>query len=77
MRKNRTVECSADNPQRIVLSEQNIGLASIQNARELGGYINTDGLRIKRGRFIRSGQLFGIVKTDIDILTKNTISVRS
>ncbi|MBO6300944.1 MAG: tyrosine-protein phosphatase [Ruminiclostridium sp.] len=77
MRKNRTVECSADNPQRIVLSEQNIGLASILNARELGGYINTDGLRIKRGRLIRSGQLFGIVKTDIDILTKNTISVRS
>ena len=70
MRKSKTAESAADTAQRIVLSEQSIGLVSVMNARELGGYINTDGLRIKRGKLIRSGQLSGIVKADIDILTQ-------
>lgn len=64
MRNSRTADSSADTSQRIVLSEQSIGLASVPNARELGGYKNTDGLRIKRGRLIRSGQLTNVTKQD-------------
>lgn len=70
MRQRKKAENAEDTSQRIVLSEQGIGLASVTNARELGGYINTEGLRVKRGKLIRSGQLSDIARADIDILTK-------
>ena len=42
MKRNRKAGRAEDMPQRIVLSEQSIGLTSVPNAREPGGYINTD-----------------------------------
>lgn len=61
---------SAEPSRRIVLSEQSIGLTSVPNARELGGYINSEGLRIKRGKLIRSGQLCDITKADAELLVR-------
>lgn len=37
--------------------KQSIGIESVINARELGGYINTDGKRIKNGLLFRTGKL--------------------
>ena len=56
--------------QRIALSTQSIGLSGVFNCRELGGYENADGSKIKRGILIRSGQLCDITKEDKDILLR-------
>lgn len=49
--------------------KQSIPLKSIQNARELGGYLNADGRRIKDGVLLRTANLHGISDEDIRLLT--------
>lgn len=51
--------------------EQSIGLSSrVVNARELGGYVSTEGRRIKYGKLIRTGQLSGASDEDLRILSE-------
>ena len=49
----------------ITFEQQGIGLQGVANARELGGYVMQDGRRIRRGRLLRSGNLF--TATDADL----------
>lgn len=49
--------------------KQSIHLHSIQNARELGGYITADGKRIKNGVLLRTANLNGISDEDVRLLT--------
>lgn len=44
---------------------QSIGLASIPNARDLGGYVLPDGSRIRRGLLLRGGALAGACPEDL------------
>jgi len=48
---------------------QSIGLGSIDNARELGGYLLPDGRTIKRGLLLRGGSLADANKEDLYTLT--------
>ena len=51
--KNHKTELPEENPlQRVLLSEQKIALTSVPNIRELGGYENIDGMKIKRRKLI-------------------------
>ena len=47
---------------------QSIGLASVGNARELGGYATPDGKTVKRGIFLRTAALAGASDADIQRL---------
>lgn len=47
---------------------QQIGLNSIVNARELGGYEMSDGRRIKRGRLFRGGSLCKASPAELNLL---------
>lgn len=49
--------------------KQAISLKSIENARELGGYMTADGRTIKNGVLLRTANLHGISDEDIRILT--------
>lgn len=57
MKHTKIVNAGSDNGKRVLLSEQRVELAGVMNARELGGYENTDKRKIKRGCLIRSGHL--------------------
>lgn len=48
---------------------QSIGLGSIDNARELGGFLLPDGRTIKRGLLLRGGSLADANKEDLSALT--------
>lgn len=50
---------------------QRIGLDSVVNARELGGYVMQDGRRIKRGLLLRGGGLAKASETDLKRLEDN------
>ena len=50
---------------------QTINLTSVFNAREIGGYITNDGLKVKRGVLLRTASLNKISSEDIARLTKN------
>ncbi len=45
-----------------------IGLEGVQNARELGGYITSDGLMVKHGLLLRTAKLCDAAPEDIDKL---------
>ena len=49
---------------------QSINLKSINNARELGGYLTAEGKKIKRGVLLRTAKLNKISSQDITRLTK-------
>lgn len=49
---------------------QKLGLESIANARELGGYVLPDGRRVRRGLLLRGGALSGASDADLDKLLK-------
>ncbi|MDO4466598.1 MAG: tyrosine-protein phosphatase [Bacillota bacterium] len=48
--------------------KQSIHTPSIRNARELGGYVNREGKRIKNGLLLRTGKLTYVSDEDIDRL---------
>ena len=50
---------------------QSINLTSVGNARELGGYLTSDGKRIKRGVLLRSAELNDISSDDKTRLTED------
>lgn len=49
--------------------KQSVSLTSVHNARELGGYVNRDGKRIKEGVLLRTASLNGISDDDVRLLT--------
>lgn len=51
-----------------------LGLKSVVNARDIGGYIGTDGKSIKSGVLLRTGSLDNISDDDIGILRKYNIT---
>ena len=51
--------------------KQSINLTSVNNARELGGYITNDGRKIKHGVLLRTAVLNKISSEDITRLTQN------
>lgn len=54
----------------VTQESQTIGLAGVSNARQLGGYITTDGKKIKDGVLLRTGQLGGATSEDITTLSQ-------
>lgn len=50
---------------------QKIGLDSIANARELGGYVLPDGRSVRHGLLLRGGMLSGASEADINRLQKD------
>lgn len=48
-----------------------INLEGIPNARQLGGYINQHGQRIKNNVLLRSGSLYKATEKDLEYLAKN------
>ncbi|MDO8897068.1 MAG: tyrosine-protein phosphatase [Bacteroidales bacterium] len=49
---------------------QSLGIASIPNLRDMGGYKTSDGATIARGLVFRSNQLYNISASDMLLLTK-------
>lgn len=47
-----------------------LGLSSVRNARELGGYITKDGRTVKHGKLLRTGELQDATKKDLARLSK-------
>ncbi|KNZ41293.1 tyrosine-protein phosphatase [Acetobacterium bakii] len=54
----------------VTSESQTIGLTGVGNARQLGGYVTTDGKKIKDGVLLRTGKLSGAVTEDIARLTE-------
>ena len=54
----------------VTQESQTIGLTGVGNARQLGGYVTTDGKKIKDGFLLRTGKLSGAANEDITILTE-------
>ena len=52
------------------MQTQTLGLESVANARQLGGYRAAEGKRVRDGCLLRSGTLAGASQNDIDRLTK-------
>ena len=53
------------------LSSQRVWLEGVINARELGGYMNRDGKKIKGGKILRSGQLYAATSQDKKVLNED------
>jgi len=53
-----------------VQTGQSLGIASVPNLRDLGGYTSSDGKRIASGLVYRSNQLSGIPAPDMEKLAK-------
>lgn len=47
---------------------ESLGISSVPNLRDLGGYKTTDGATVKRGLVYRSNQLYNISETDMVLL---------
>lgn len=54
----------------VTMESQTIGLTGVNNARQLGGYITTDGKTIKDGVLLRTGNLANATKEDSAKLTE-------
>jgi len=70
MKHKKTKLPEPDNSNRILLSSQRILLSGVKNARELGGYRNTDNKRIRQGSLIRSGSLHAATTEDKRLLSE-------
>ncbi|NKY51605.1 tyrosine-protein phosphatase [Nocardia vermiculata] len=55
--------------------DRSLGLASVQNARDLGGYTTTDGRTVKTGVVFRSGDLSKLLNEDSAALTARNLRV--
>lgn len=64
--KGKTVKQPANASKHIVLSKA----SGAMNVRDLGGYVNKNGQKIKAHRLIRSNKLSGLTKADVNKLTK-------
>lgn len=54
----------------VTQESQGIGLIGVENARQLGGYVNADGKMIKDGVLLRTGKLSSAIDADIKTLTE-------
>lgn len=54
----------------VVQTGQSLGVASVPNLRDLGGYMTADGKRVASGLVYRSNQLSGIPAPDMEKLAK-------
>jgi protein-tyrosine phosphatase len=54
---------------------QSIGIASVPNLRDLGGYETTDGATVTSGLVYRSNQLSGISESDMNSLAELSLKV--
>ncbi len=70
MRHSKLVTVEPDTGKRVLLSNQRVSLSGVMNARELGGYGNTDNKEIKKGRLIRSGSLHPATSEDKRLLSE-------
>ena len=55
---------------KVIVNTKDLGLEAVNNARELGGYVNRDGRKIKQGVFLRTANLSSATDTDIMKLTE-------
>lgn len=55
----------------VTMENQTLGLSGITNARQLGGYITEDGMRVKDNVLLRSGKLADAAEGDLDILCRD------
>ena len=63
--------CSKDSDNEPVLEPgQSLGIVSIPNLRDMGGYKTTNGATITRGLVYRSNQLYGISESDMILLAE-------
>ena len=53
------------------LNSQRVWLQGVINARELGGYMNREGKKIKGGKILRTGQLYAATSEDKRILSED------
>lgn len=53
----------------VTQESQTIGLTGVANARQFGGYVTTDGKKIKAGVLLRTAKLSEVTNEDIGILT--------
>ncbi len=61
---------SAEAAEETAAAVDTLGLSSVWNDRELGGYVMADGRQIREGLLLRTGYLYEITQEDIDILTE-------
>lgn len=47
-----------------------VRLSSVRNARELGGYVNTEGKKVRNGKLLRTAGLNELSDSDLKILTE-------
>ena len=52
------------------MERQTLGLSSVSNARQLGGYPAADGKRVRQDVLLRSGTLNGMSQEEMDVLTE-------
>ena len=64
-------ESVKDDNNQVTMEGQTLGLAEIENARQLGGYYTEDGRRIKSNMLLRSAKLVKATDEDIKKLTQD------
>ncbi len=52
----------------VSVESQTLGLSGISNARQLGGYVTQDGMRVKQNILLRTGKLSDGTQEDLDML---------
>ena len=55
---------------KVTVYTKDLGLEAVNNARELGGYVNREGKTIKRGVFLRTAKLATATEADLKKLTE-------
>lgn len=64
-------ESVKDDNNQVTMEGQTLGLAEVENARQLGGYYTEDGRRIKSNMLLRSAKLVKATDEDIKKLTQD------
>ena len=63
--------CSKNQTNTVSMASQTLNLSSIENARELGGYVTQDGKTVKHGVLIRTAALTNISDEEKNILVND------
>ena len=66
--KTRTEKSKYSKVKKIIVHGQSIGLTGVNNARELGGYVNEDSYMIKKGLLLRTARLQDATDADLEKL---------